>query len=227
MSWIIIWNNLPFLYSSYPEQPKVILVFFHGKSMKAANNIKLSAFGGEGIYMKKWGVASGLIVVFVFTLSLTGCAPKKAAEQSSEVSQPQSAAGTAPAETPGKAPAEGSEAPGAAAQGGFDKVIYFDFDQYELKPEATQALSDLVTYLNANPDLKVQICGNCDERGTNEYNIALGDKRAKAAQEFCITQGIDPQKICTISYGEEKPADPGHSEEAWAKNRRDDFVFRK
>lgn len=227
MSGIIIWNSLPFLYSSYPGQPKVILVFFHGKSMKAANNIKLLAIGGEGIYMKKWGVVYGLIIVFMFTLSSTGCAPKKAAEQSSEVSQPQAAEGTSPVETPGTAPGAEGPAPTAAAQAGFDKVIYFDFDQYELKPEATQALSGLVTYLNANPDLKVQICGNCDERGTNEYNIALGDKRAKAAQEFCITQGIDPQKISTISYGEEKPADPGHSEEAWAKNRRDDFVFSK
>lgn len=177
--------------------------------------------------MKKWGVVYGLIIVFMFTLSSTGCAPKKAAEQSSEVSQPQAAEGTSPVETPGTAPGAEGPAPTAAAQAGFDKVIYFDFDQYELKPEATQALSGLVTYLNANPDLKVQICGNCDERGTNEYNIALGDKRAKAAQEFCITQGIDPQKISTISYGEEKPADPGHSEEAWAKNRRDDFVFSK
>jgi peptidoglycan-associated lipoprotein len=176
--------------------------------------------------MKKWGTAYGLMIVLILSLSATGCAPKKTAEQPSEVSTPQGAAGTAPATTPGQAPGEGAAA-AAAAQAGFDKKIYFDFDQYELKPESTQALTDLVTYLKANPGLKVQVCGNCDERGTNEYNIALGDKRAKAAQEYCITQGIDPQKISTISYGEEKPADPGHSEEAWAKNRRDDFVFSK
>lgn len=226
MSRIIIGNNLPFLCTSYPEQPKVILVFFHGKSMKAANNIKLLVFGGKGMYMKSWGIAYGLIIVFVLTLSFTGCAPKKAADQSSEVTQPQAATGTAPTETPGQAPGE-SPASAGAPQAGFDKKIYFDFDQYELKPESTEALSDLVTYLKANPGLNVQISGNCDERGTNDYNIALGDKRAKAAQEYCITQGVDPQKISTISYGEEKPADPGHGEEAWAKNRRDDFIFSK
>jgi len=194
--------------------------------MKAANNIKLLGIGGEGNYMKNWGIASGLIIVFVLSLSVTGCAPKKAAEQSGEVSQPQGAA-AAPAETPGTSTGEAPASGAAAAQAGFDKKIYFDYDQFELRPESTQTLTELVAYMKANPDLKVQICGNCDERGTNEYNIALGDKRAKAAQEYCITQGIDPQRISTISYGEEKPADPGHSEEAWAKNRRDDFVFSK
>lgn len=223
MSRIIIWNNLPFLCSSYPEQPKVILVFFHGKSMKAANSIKLWGIGGKGICMKNWGAAHALIILLVLTLSATGCAPKKAADQAGEVTTPQ---GETQGQVPGQAPDEGVGSP-VASQTGFDKKIYFDYDQYELKPEATQVLTDLVSYLKANPGLKVQICGNCDERGTNEYNIALGDKRAKAAQEYCITQGADPKWITTISYGEEKPADPGHSEEAWSKNRRDDFVFSK
>jgi peptidoglycan-associated lipoprotein len=227
MSWIIIWNNLPFLYGSYPEQPEIILVFFHGKSMKAANNIKLLGFGGGGIYMKKWGAVYGLVVVLILSFVSTGCAPKKAAEQTTEVTKPQEAPGTAPAATPGQAPSVSAPSAPEASQAGFDKKIYFDFDQYELKPESTQTLAELVNYLKDNPVLKVQICGNCDERGTNEYNIALGDKRAKAAMEFCITQGIDPQRIATLSYGEEKPVDPGHSEEAWAKNRRDEFVFSK
>jgi peptidoglycan-associated lipoprotein len=71
---------------------------------------------------------------------------------------------------------------------------------------------------------KVRIEGNCDERGSDEYNLALGEKRAKAAMEYLVTLGIPAERLSVISYGKEKPADPGHDEAAWAKNRRDEFV---
>lgn len=171
------------------------------------------------------------IFCLLLTFMTTGCA-KKPAEQGKEISAP-----TAPAvqqEMTGdiamkqkQAEAAPGEAAAAPALVGFDKKAYFDFDKFDLKPESTEALNELVSYLKANPDLKVKIEGNCDERGTIEYNLALGERRAKSAQDYIVTQGIDPQRVSTISYGKEKPADTGHSEEAWAKNRRDEFEFSK
>jgi peptidoglycan-associated lipoprotein len=76
-------------------------------------------------------------------------------------------------------------------------------------------------------DIKVKIEGNCDERGTTEYNLALGDRRAKAAMDYLTAQGVDAARLTTISYGKEKPVDAGHNEEAWAKNRRDEFILTK
>ncbi len=101
--------------------------------------------------------------------------------------------------------------------------IYFDFDKSELKPEARAVLVKKAEYLRKNPEYRVRIEGNCDERGTNEYNLALGDRRAHAALEFLATLGVAEARMSTISYGEERPLDPGHNEEAWAKNRNDQF----
>lgn len=101
--------------------------------------------------------------------------------------------------------------------------IYFDFDMSELKPEARDILRKKAAYLQENSGYKVRIEGHCDERGTNEYNIALGERRANAAKDFITALGISGNRISTLSYGEEKPADPGHNEDAWAKNRRDEF----
>ena len=86
-------------------------------------------------------------------------------------------------------------------------------------------LQSVAQQLQSNPADKLFIEGNCDERGTEEYNRSLGERRALAAREALAGLGIDPMKIRTISYGKDKPADPGHDEAAWAKNRRDDFVL--
>jgi peptidoglycan-associated lipoprotein len=101
--------------------------------------------------------------------------------------------------------------------------IYFDFDQADLKPEARAVLEKKAEWLRAHPSYSLWIDGNCDERGTEEYNLALGERRAHAAKKYLMDLGIAGDRIRTISYGEEKPVDPGHDEEAWAKNRRDDF----
>jgi peptidoglycan-associated lipoprotein len=103
--------------------------------------------------------------------------------------------------------------------------IYFDFDRYFLRPDAKETLTKNAEYLKANPSVKTKIEGHCDERGTVEYNLALGEKRARSAMEYLINLGIDPKGISIISYGKERPVDPGHNEEAWAKNRRDEFVI--
>jgi len=102
--------------------------------------------------------------------------------------------------------------------------IYFEFDKSTLTPSAQDNLLRKAEWLRENADATITIEGNCDERGTNEYNLALGDRRAESAKAFLVDLGIDPARISTISYGEERPVDPRHNEEAWAKNRRDHFV---
>ena len=103
--------------------------------------------------------------------------------------------------------------------------IYFAFDHSELSPAAQAVLRNKAGWLQANSDVSVFIEGHCDERGTPEYNLALGDRRAESAKAFLADLGISPQRMTTISYGEERPVDPGSSEEAWAKNRRAHFVI--
>lgn len=103
------------------------------------------------------------------------------------------------------------------------KDINFDFDKYNITPTAQGILKENAAWLKANPGKKVQIEGHCDERGTSEYNMALGAKRAKAAFDYLKSLGIDASTMSTVSYGKELPLDPRHNEEAWAKNRRAHF----
>ena len=103
--------------------------------------------------------------------------------------------------------------------------IYFEFDSSALLTAAQQTLKRKAEYLRENPQLRVTIEGHCDERGTNEYNLALGDRRANSSKSFLVDLGISPGRLTTISYGEERPLDPRHNEEAWAKNRRCEFVI--
>ncbi len=102
--------------------------------------------------------------------------------------------------------------------------IYFEFDKSTLTPIAQDNLLRKAEWLRENPDSTVTIEGHCDERGTNEYNLALGDRRAESAKAFLTDLGIDPTRLTTISYGEERPVDPRSAEEAWEKNRRAHFV---
>jgi peptidoglycan-associated lipoprotein len=104
--------------------------------------------------------------------------------------------------------------------------IYFDFDRSELKPEARAILTKKAAWLRSHPQFNVVIEGNCDERGTNEYNLALGERRATAAWKFLNNLGISGNRMTTVSYGEERPAFMGHNERAWAKNRRDEFKLK-
>ncbi len=101
------------------------------------------------------------------------------------------------------------------------KDVYFDFDRYSIRPEDVQILKGDYAWFAANPGKRVMIEGNCDERGSIEYNLVLGQKRADAAKDFLIRLGVQSNSLKTISYGKEKPVDPGHDEQAWAKNRRD------
>ncbi|MFO7964237.1 MAG: peptidoglycan-associated lipoprotein Pal [Desulfobacterales bacterium] len=104
--------------------------------------------------------------------------------------------------------------------------IYFNFDKADLSPEAQAVLKEKAAWLRENPEVDVIIEGHCDERGTNEYNIALGERRAQSAKIFLVDLGISPDRLSTISYGEEMPVDPGHNESAWQKNRRAHFQIK-
>jgi len=105
------------------------------------------------------------------------------------------------------------------------QTIHFDFDKSAIRDDALPMLNGNAALMKKYPELKIVIAGHCDERGTIEYNLALGDRRAMAAQQEMAARGIDVSRISTISYGEERPVDPGHGEEAWAQNRRAMFLF--
>ncbi len=98
--------------------------------------------------------------------------------------------------------------------------VYFDFDKYSLKTESRQTLEKQAAWLKKYPSLRVTIEGHCDERGTTEYNLALGDRRANAIKDYLVALGINPGRIKTISYGKEKPVAMGSNEAAWTQNRR-------
>ncbi|HEY5600263.1 MAG TPA: peptidoglycan-associated lipoprotein Pal, partial [Candidatus Manganitrophaceae bacterium] len=102
--------------------------------------------------------------------------------------------------------------------------VFFEFDQWLIRPEARKILEQDARYLAANPQVKVQIEGYCDERGTTEYNLALGERRAKSAMNFLVNLGVSPSRISTISYGEEKPFCEEKNEACFQKNRRAHFV---
>lgn len=103
--------------------------------------------------------------------------------------------------------------------------IYFNFDSYALSASARESLVKNSTIMKSNPAASVRIEGNCDERGSDEYNLALGEKRAKEAMQYLKTLGISEKRLTVISYGKEKPLAQGHDETAWGQNRRDDFVM--
>ncbi len=154
-------------------------------------------------------------------------APAPAAEVVKPEAEPQA---PAPAQPPAAGPVKGL--PGAtgvesAKEGpsGFEN-IHFDFDKSFIRNDAKPILARVAEYLKSNPNDKLLVEGHCDERGTAEYNMALGQRRADSAKSDLVNLGIAESRISTISYGKEKPIDPGHNEDAWAKNRRAVFVVR-
>ena len=104
-------------------------------------------------------------------------------------------------------------------------IVYFDYDSSSLKPSEESKLAAVASALKSDTAAKLLIEGNCDERGTEEYNRALGERRALAAREALVADGVEADRIATRSYGQDRPADPGHNEAAWKKNRRDEFVL--
>lgn len=169
-------------------------------------------------------------------MAMTGCATKSVVKEEAVTSGEQAQAAAKKGETAAKeftgkgaeekAVIEGEAVKEKAAAAIEDitlKDIHFDFDKFNLRPDARDILKQNADILTKN-NYKVLIEGHCDERGTTEYNLALGERRAKEAKNYFIELGIDGKKIKTISYGKEKPLNPEHNEEAWAQNRRAHFV---
>ncbi len=177
-----------------------------------------------------------VLVALVFACSalflMTSCAKKQVMTGAPE--KPPEAAPPPPGDTEAYKRAEAERQARLAALASAEQLrgeirafeaenIFFDFDKSELKPEARAILVKKAEWLRNNAEFSVRIEGHCDERGTNEYNLALGERRANAAWKFLNALGISGNRMTTISYGEERPADPKHNEDAWSKNRRDEF----
>jgi peptidoglycan-associated lipoprotein len=166
-----------------------------------------------------------VVLVCVFALGLAGCHGKKA-----KPAIPPEEAGKPPVGEVIKEPGIGEPSekpvtpiePSEAARAAL-KDIHFEYDKYNLTDEAADAMARNAEYLMNHTDINVLIEGHCDERGTEEYNLALGEKRAIAARDFLVRFGIQRSRISIISYGEERPLDPAGDELAWSKNRRAHF----
>jgi peptidoglycan-associated lipoprotein len=196
--------------------------------------------------MKKNLTWIGIIIVLVFGLSMfVGCAEKKAvvkegASQDQQIAADQAAKDAAAKEAADRYAREQAERDRQAAlkaqtqkeqaakveptaTADTVKDIYFDFNKSTIRPDAREVLKANADYfLKSNTFIIIE--GNCDERGTAEYNMALGQRRAIEAKTYLMNLGVKEHKMKTISYGKERPIDPGHNEQAWAKNRRDHFV---
>jgi peptidoglycan-associated lipoprotein len=130
---------------------------------------------------------------------------------------------TAPA-PPTPAPAPALPRPAEFREVAALPPIYFDFDKSDIRPDAARILDGSIDWMKSHPDAAILIEGHCDERGTNEYNIALGDRRARATLNYLTARGVAADRITTISYGEERPVCTNHDKACWAKNRRAQFL---
>jgi peptidoglycan-associated lipoprotein len=171
-------------------------------------------------------LSSVTLVALLLTFFFTACHKEEPPPPTAEA-QPRPTA-PPPGPPPGPAPVPVSPAPGLSFQQAIQEFqnqdINFDFDRYDLRPDARAILDRKAAFLNGNGSVRTQIEGHCDERGTEAYNLALGERRANTARQYLTTAGISAGRLSTISYGKERPLDPGHNEAAWARNRRDHFV---
>jgi peptidoglycan-associated lipoprotein len=182
--------------------------------------------------------------LLVAAVALTGCAKRPATTQAAAPAPTGAATSTAAAP-----PSTGSQlqSGGGASSGGtatpaptttarpavqdFAAVadltdVFFDFDKYDIRPNDAKTLDANANWLKSNPNHLVLIEGHCDERGTNEYNLALGERRAKSTMNYLVSQGVQANRITIISYGEERPQCTEHTEACWAKNRRAHFLVK-
>jgi peptidoglycan-associated lipoprotein len=180
-----------------------------------------------------------LMSLLLAGLIITGCA-RRPATTAASAAAPAAAPSPAPAPAPSApSPAPAPPAPAAPAPATAPrpvpkefmavaalKEVYFDFDKYDIRPEDAKTLDANATWLKSNGDNLVLIEGHCDERGTNEYNLALGERRAKSTMNYLVSQGIQANRITIISYGEERPVCTEKTEACWAKNRRANFLVK-
>jgi len=169
-------------------------------------------------------LALALVMILPAMFLLVSCA--KNAVQSQPAQTPQSELPKAENNSVGKAELrDQAPAPEAAGAEFVNENIYFAFDSAVLSDQAQRILNAKAEYLRMNPGLAISVEGHCDERGTEAYNIALGDRRAQSAKDFLVNMGIGADRLKAISYGEERPIVQGRDEASWAKNRRAQFVI--
>jgi peptidoglycan-associated lipoprotein len=193
---------------------------------------------------------NSLVIVLALTLSITACARRPVGTQASapappppsvssatSVSTPPASSTATPAAPPAAmappSPAATPPPPPRPAPPARDfvdnsnvKDVYFDFDKYNIRPDAARTLEENATWLKSNPSVDVLIEGHCDERGTNEYNLALGERRARSTVNYLVSQGIQAGRLTIISYGEERPVCREPNEGCWSRNRRAHFLTR-
>jgi peptidoglycan-associated lipoprotein len=174
-----------------------------------------------------WSLASASVVAVAALVA--GCAKKQppapppAPQAAPAAAQPAGPNQDSLADAQRRAADAARAAALAAARAALTAPVYFDFERAELTAQTTAALDAKIPVLNANPGLRIRVAGNCDARGSDEYNLALGQRRAAAAKRYLTDHGVDASRIDIISYGRERPAAEGDSEDAYAKNRRDEF----
>ena len=184
-----------------------------------------------------WTKYTGCVLAMFGALVIAGCATEAAKKPEAAARVSGSAAPASPRTGAGKSEVSSRKAAGGSSldalregktpASGPLKEIYFDFDKYDLSSEARSILKANADWLRANPGVNVEIEGHCDERGTTEYNLALGAKRARSAMDYLVSLGVAPARIKTISYGEELPSCKEKNEDCYRKNRRDRFVDRR
>jgi len=167
--------------------------------------------------VKRLGVVVPVLLC-VSVLALAGCSSKKATDAGMQTDNGGSVARTEPLDSKPMGVLEGrTSAP--------MRPIYFDFDKSNIRKDQVSRMADNADYLKQNPSIRIRIEGNTDPRGTNEYNMALGERRALAAKKDLLKRGISEANMTTVSYGEERILVHGSDELSWAQNRRDDFVI--
>ena len=171
-------------------------------------------------------IAFGLLVV----LLAAGCGSGGTKESLPPAEPPPEATETPPPATPAPPPPAAFDSNGNPFVPGTSRLLprtfYFAYDQSVISPDDLAVLEMHANVLRSNPDKRLVIEGHCDERGTREYNLALGERRANAVRSFLRTAGVGTNQVESVSYGEERPEDPGHSESAWSRNRRAVLSYR-
>lgn len=192
---------------------------------------------------QRLGVKFGLLLLVISFLFVVSCAKHKdisttpgeesteAAEKARQAGEEEQEKGISEEDIAARQKAETeaekrriqAEKERAAKEEFINENVYFGFDDSSLTKKARKILTEKVEWLRKNSEVEVVIEGHCDERGTKEYNMALGQRRAQSIKNYLVNAGIDSSRLETVSYGEERPVDPGHNEMAWAKNRRGHF----
>lgn len=171
-----------------------------------------------------------LVSTVIVTLAVAACSKKPAPQQPAPPPPPQPQANPVnrdSLEAARRAEEEARRRAAAAARARevLQEMVFFDYDKSNIRPDAQEVLTRKVNVLRANPAVSLRITGHADERGSVEYNLALGQRRADAVRDYLTGFGLDASRFTTTSMGEDQPLDPGHDEAAWARNRRDEFTI--